>query len=222
MKHIYVVRHGETDFNIRAILQGWSDKPLNNNGRELAVVTGRGLSDIRFDYAFSSPLIRAYETGEIILGENRAGSTKKIIIDDRIKEINFGEWEGLCCRKDNFEIGDPSFWDFYNDPLGFSGGPGGESMREVCKRTEDFLLELIHDDRYEDKSVAVFTHGCAMRAMLQMFYAEGEPFWHGQTPPNCCVNIIEVKGDVPELVADDKVYYDPSLVRDTYMQEKNS
>ncbi len=220
MKHIYVIRHGETDYNTKAILQGWSDKPLNKNGRDLAVITGKGLSDICFDYAFSSPLIRAYETGEIILGENLAGSTKEIITDDRIKEINFGSWEGLCCKRDNFEIGDPSFWNFYDDPLGFSGGPGGESMTEVCKRTGDFLTELINDSRYEGKNVAVFTHGCAMRAMLQMFYPEGEPFWHGSTPPNCCVNIIEVTGKEPRLIADDKVYYDPSLVRDAYMQEK--
>ncbi|MCR4591131.1 MAG: histidine phosphatase family protein [Lachnospiraceae bacterium] len=217
MRKIYIVRHGETDWNNAGRLQGWTDMPLNANGVELASITGKGLSDVHFDLAFSSPLIRAYQTGELVLKENRAGSVPDIIKDDRIKEIGFGKWEGLCCRKDNFEINDEKFWDFYNDPFGFEGGPGGESISAVCVRTGDFLQELINKAEYEGKCIAVFTHGCAVRAMLRVVYDKNDTFWRGQTPPNCCVNIIEAENGEARLTADDLVLYDPSLVRDMYM-----
>lgn len=220
MRKIYVVRHGETDWNNLAKLQGWSDIPLNSNGIELAVVTGKGLADVHFDMAFSSPLKRAYETGKLILKENRSASVPEIVIDERIKEIGFGEWEGLCCRKENFEIGDDRFWDFYNDPLGFEGAPGGESIKDVCRRTGEFLRELISSEEYEGMYIAVFTHGCALRAMLRVVYKDDDPFWRGHTPPNCSVNIIEAENGKALLTADDMVFYDRSLVRETYMSKK--
>ncbi len=213
---IYIVRHGETKLNSEGRLQGWIDEPLIENGRELARITGQKLSDICFHVAYSSPLIRAYETGQIILKENAAGSTKHIIKDDRIKEINFGEWDGLGCTKKNFEIGNEDFWKFYSDPFGFEGAPGGESIPAVCKRTGEFLDEILADSALEDKNVIVFMHGGSLRALLRKVYPENEPFWHGQTPPNCCVNIIEAHGGVPKLIADDKVYYDPELIRNMY------
>jgi len=222
LRKIYVVRHGETEWNSEGRLQGWTDIPLNSNGRALAVLTGKGLKDVHFDMAFSSPLKRACETGQLILGENRAGSVTDITVDNRIKEICFGAWEGLCCRKDNFEVGDESFFKFFKDPLGFEGAPEGESIKAVCERTGEFLRELINSPEYEDKCVAVFTHGCALRAMLRVVYAEDDPFWRGQTPPNCCVNIIEVREGTARLVADDMILYDPSLVRETYISDRDA
>ena len=68
---IYIVRHGETNGNLRGALQGWMDELLNEKGRELAIITARALSDIKFDVAISSPLSRAYETAEIILRKNK-------------------------------------------------------------------------------------------------------------------------------------------------------
>ena len=56
---IYIIRHGETDMNARAVMQGWMDEPLNTSGRDLAVITGRAMRGIHFDGCFSSPLIRA-------------------------------------------------------------------------------------------------------------------------------------------------------------------
>ena len=56
---IYIVRHGETEANKQGYVQGWTDVPLNENGRILAELTGRGMKDIRFDHCFSSPLTRA-------------------------------------------------------------------------------------------------------------------------------------------------------------------
>ena len=82
---IYIVRHGETNGNLRGALQGWMDELLNEKGRELAIITARALSDIKFDVAISSPLSRAYETAEIILRKNKK-DIPPIQTDDRLKE----------------------------------------------------------------------------------------------------------------------------------------
>ena len=87
---IYIVRHVETNGNLRGALQGWMDELLNEKGRELALITARALSDIKFDVAISSPLSRAYETAEIILRKNKK-DIPPIQTDDRLKEMFFGE-----------------------------------------------------------------------------------------------------------------------------------
>ena len=89
---LYILRHGETDLNTKGVMQGWLDAPLNRNGRELAVLTGRAMRGLHFDKCISSPLIRAKETAEIVLKESENRLT--ITVDDRIREINFGAMEG--------------------------------------------------------------------------------------------------------------------------------
>ena len=69
---IYIMRHGETDWNRENKIQGRVDIPLNENGRELARITAEKLKKIPFAAAITSPLIRAKETAEIIMGDRRA------------------------------------------------------------------------------------------------------------------------------------------------------
>lgn len=204
---IYIIRHGETNLNAKGIMQGWLDEPLNHNGRKLAAITGRAMRGIHFDYCISSPLIRAKETTEIILRESE--NNIKVSTDDRIKEINFGTLEG----KEISSMGDAGR-SFYTDPFNFAGFPGGESIQDVCNRTQQFLKELIA--RNDRNNYLIGIHGCALRAMLNFFYENPSDFWHGHVPYNCCVSIIEVKNGEARLIADDKVYYDKSLIIDRY------
>ena len=202
---IYIVRHGETEANKNGYLQGWTDVPLNENGRFIAELTGRGLKDIRFDHCISSPLIRAKETAEILLRES--GNSVSISFDDRIKEMNFGSFEGMSVR-------DEKLIQFLMEPVVDYKFPDGESFQEVMKRTQEFLKELIAKD--DGKTYLVSTHGCALRAMLNFLYEDKDDYWHGHVPYNCCVNIIDVKNGTVTLIADDIIYYDPKLAFDRY------
>ena len=202
---IYIVRHGETKANKQGYVQGWTDVPLNENGRILAELTGRGMKSIRFDHCISSPLIRAKETAEILLRES--GNSVSVSFDDRIKEMNFGSFEGISVR-------DEQVAQFLKDPVVDFKIPGGESIQEVMKRTQEFLKELIARD--DDKTYLVSTHGCALRAMLNFLYENQDDYWHGHIPYNCCVNIIDAKNGTATLIADDKIYYDPELAIDRY------
>lgn len=212
---LYIIRHGETNGNLKGILQGWTDEPLNEKGRKLAALSGQALSDVKFDYAFSSPLSRAYETAEIVLQQNRRA---KAIIqkDDRLKEMNFGEWEGLGITKQNFSIPSDTFNLFYTDPFLFKNSSTGESIYQVCQRTGKFYQDIIQNPDYEDKTILIATHGFALRAMLQQVYEDKKDFWHGKIPDNCAVNVIEAHSGVGHLVGDDLIFYDPELCVNPY------
>ena len=91
---LYIVRHGETDWNQERRMQGEHDTPLNKNGKELARITARALEDVPFDLAISSPLSRALETARILIGDRKI----PVLRDSRIREINWGEWDGIGVR----------------------------------------------------------------------------------------------------------------------------
>ena len=83
---LYIIRHGETLWNTEGRLQGKADIDLNENGVRLAKVTAKGMKDIPFDLAITSPLIRARRTAELVLGDRQV----PIIEDARIQEITLG------------------------------------------------------------------------------------------------------------------------------------
>ena len=81
---LYLIRHGETDYNRNRRIQGQCDIPLNDYGRKLAYQTAEGLRDVPFDAVFTSPLVRAKETARIVMGERKL----PFFEDDRIAEIS--------------------------------------------------------------------------------------------------------------------------------------
>lgn len=91
MLKVYLLRHGLTDWNKLRRVQGSSDIPLNEEGRRVARLTAEGMRDMPIDLVYSSPLKRARETAEIIC----AGRDVPIVFDERIREIGFGEFEGV-------------------------------------------------------------------------------------------------------------------------------
>ena len=211
---IYIVRHGETDLNSKGVMQGVLDVPLNQSGRDLAAVTGRAIRDIHFDCCISSPLNRAVETAEILLRES--GNSVPLIIDDRIMEINCGAYEG---RKLS-EMGEDSTL-YFTDPFRFPGFPNGETIQDLCHRTQAFLKELITRD--DGKTYLVSTHGCAMRAMVNYLNDRPGEFWFGAIPYNCSMTIIEAENGRPHIIEVNRVYYDLNLTENPlkkYMPEQ--
>ena len=176
---------------------------------DLAKQTGQALKGVKFDIAFTSPLIRAVHTAHLLL-ESSENETP-VVIDDRIKEVNMGSWQGMPIKSE--EISQEECARFFKDPWKFKGFPGGENLYQLCERTQSFLRELATKD-YD--TVLVSTHGAALRAMLNCLYEDKEDYWHGHPAYNCAVNIIEVKNGQMKLIADDKIYYDRNLCVDRY------
>lgn len=205
---IYLIRHGETDLNKHKILQGRSDHELNEYGRELARVTGKALKDVTFDLVFTSPLKRAKETAMLLVSENAAEVKPPIFEEERIQEISFGDFEGKCYGKDNFNMPDDTFLNFFDKPERYNTPPNGESFADILKRTGDFLAELMEKDEYKDKTILLSTHGCALKALLaNVRNTPISEFWGDGVHKNCAVSIVEVKDGRAIVTEDGKLFY---------------
>ena len=199
---LYVLRHGITQWNKLKKVQGAVDIPLAPEGIELAKKTGEALKDMHFDICFTSPLTRAKQTAQYVLGDKKV----PIIEDKRIQEIDFGVLEGTRFKDAQGKIISHEMEIFFTDPLKFKRPENGENIFDILKRTREFWQEKITDPALTDKTVLVSSHGCAVRALLQNIYQDHENFWHGCVPPNCSINLVEVKDGKVRLLEEDKVY----------------
>lgn len=209
--NIYIIRHGETDANKNSILQGQTNLPLNEDGIRLARVTGQRMKGIKFDACFSSPLDRAIDTAKIILEET--GNNIDINIDERIIEFNLGDWDGKSFAPGNLEVPILKMLMFNKNAFWVGKIKNGESAREVCARTQEFLKELATKNY---NNVLVSSHGGAIRAMLNMLYENKRSFWQGRVPYNCAVNILECIDGNLKLIEKDKIYYDSKDIVDRF------
>lgn len=200
---LYIIRHGETSWNRERKLQGHHGSDLNAQGIEEAKKTARGLVDIPFTRCFTSPLIRAKHTAELIM----EGRDVPIIEDDRLMEIGFGIWEG----RDILDIpnsGDEENWNrFMQDPFHYEAPEGGELIDELLTRTGALFEELVSNPAFADETILISCHGCSCRAFLHSVYEDKNDFWHGGVPKNCAVNIVEVDSDGVRLIESDRLFY---------------
>ena len=97
---IYIIRHGQTDWNVNKIIQGQKDIELNNTGEEQARNQIKIFNEYNFDLIISSTLKRAQKTAQIINSEKNVD----IIYDDRLRERNFGDYEGTPSNFDEDPI----------------------------------------------------------------------------------------------------------------------
>lgn len=201
---LYIIRHGETDWNVKRRFQGHSDIPLNEEGRRLAHLTAQALEAVPFTRVITSPLKRALETAMILKGEREIPVT----VEPRIKEIGFGEYEGLCCSKEGYNIPDPEFMNFFEKPEAYQPPKGAESIEALRERTADFFEELAHNRTMENETILVSTHGAALRGILSYINQIGiEDFWKGGVHKNCAITIVDITAGNASVIEEGKVYY---------------
>ena len=159
------VRHGETAWNAGRRFQGQSDVALSPRGTAQATALERALADFPFTHAFSSDLIRALETARTIVG----GRGLAVVTDPRLREFDFGEWEGLTwgeivARWPELGRRLPTQARLY-EPI------GGERFEHVKARVRTFL-----DDLRENVAVRralVVTHAGALHAAMDVLRPDG-------------------------------------------------
>lgn len=180
---LYLMRHGQTDWNARAALQGRTDIPLNATGRAQAAAARTLLAGVAFNAVYSSPLCRAVETAELATGWPK----ERIQRDERLIEISFGPWEGCESRT----LG-PAFAPFFADPANYRPPQGGESLQSLMARTGAFAAEVLA--RHAGGTVLAASHGAALHALLTCALKRpmGE-FWAANLG-NCCVAVLESSG----------------------------
>jgi broad specificity phosphatase PhoE len=176
---VLLARHGETDDNREPLrFQGWRDTPLNENGRRQAHELAERVQDMGIRSLFSSDLMRARATAEIV------GATLGLQprLDWRLREGNRGRWEGDLFR-DVAEAEPDLFAEWMRAGEGWRF-PGGESLREqqdrVTASTEDVRASA-------DLPALVVCHGGSIRVMLCRSDPRGLDAFHDFKVPNVAV-----------------------------------
>lgn len=173
---IYIIRHGQTDANLRNELQGRRDVPLNEQGREQARRARAFLDErgILFDRVYSSPLCRAVETARIV-----SGGGVPVEKDDRLLEMDYGPYEGMDLRKPTAEV-IAFFSDFAHNPA-----PAGmEQLSSVTARAGRFVEDVA---RASGERVLVSTHAILMKGILEYLTPDSCGGYWSKYIGNCAV-----------------------------------
>lgn len=156
---IYIVRHGETEWNLKRIVQGQMDSPLTDLGISQAKDLAKELREIKFDLVFSSDLLRAKKTAEIIAAEHKL----TVETTELLRERAFGKLEGKPVEALR------AFEDLFaklkhEEIFVYKSSPDVESDKEITTRLITFLRETAIT--HAGKKILVVTHGGVMRAFL--------------------------------------------------------
>ncbi|MBS3781775.1 MAG: histidine phosphatase family protein [Candidatus Thermoplasmatota archaeon] len=202
MTKLFIARHGQTEWNRDSKLQGWKDAPLTERGIEQARALRDRLMDEEFDAVYCSPLGRTLKTAEIVLD----GKDLSFIEDERLKEIDMGQWEGIKTDdiKKKFS---KQYADFWERPHKFKP-IDGESFHELKERVVSFLEDVL--ERHKGENILIFSHGCASKVMMSYFEERSlKELWKPPKLEEGCLNIVEVEeGDVEVILFGDTSFQD--------------
>lgn len=159
---IYLVRHGQTEWNLEKRMQGHKNSPLT----KLGITQARGLYNKLFeeniDIIYSSESKRAYNTAEIIKG-NR---TIPIMVKQELREIHMGHWEGL--QQLDIINKYPESWDhFWNKPHLYVPTELGESYQELQDRVIPVVEDIINLS--QGKTILIVTHRITLKMIMAYF-----------------------------------------------------
>lgn len=190
---IYLLRHGETDWNIEGRLQGRMDIPMNDSGKKQIEWIGYYLKENEFcvDHIISSPLLRAKETAEIIAEE--IDFEGNILYDELLLERSFGKLEGVLWSPE-IDLNDTKH--------------DIESVESLCQRAKE-----VWSDYVVEKDILIVAHGAIIKAIVvaltdgkvqyednRIFIKQGDILW-GEVDDNGYVNRLSylIEGEVFEI-----------------------
>ena len=178
---IYIIRHGKTELNKSNVLQGRSNYPLNDEGIRQAEETAKLLESVEFDHVYSSPLIRAVQTAEII------APNCEMKIDERLIEMDYGPYEGTGLRNMPEELRI-----FFSDFIHNSAPDGMEQLSEVVMRTGAFLEDI----RTLEGNILISTHAIAMKGLLENLTPDSQGGYWSKYIGNCAVYVADNKDGI--------------------------
>lgn len=153
--HLYVVRHGSTYNNINGLINGRNDIGMSEKGIEEIKVTALLLKDVSFDIVYSSPLLRAKQTANIIVN-----GRLPINYDERITERDAGVFT-------NKEVTSLNLNNWYDIKTNFVAG-GAETFSDVVRRVNLFLEEI--KQKYPSETILIITHAGIIKALEVCLY----------------------------------------------------
>ncbi|MBZ0216975.1 MAG: 2,3-bisphosphoglycerate-dependent phosphoglycerate mutase [Fimbriimonadaceae bacterium] len=164
---LVLVRHGQSEWNLKNLFTGWKDVPLTDKGIDEAKKAGKRLAELglEFDLAYTSKLTRAQDTLTLIL-QGIGQSDLPVIEDEALNERDYGDLVGLNKDEARKRWGDEQvhIWRrSYDVPP-----PGGESLKDTAARVLPYYLTDILPDVLSGKRVLISAHGNSLRALIMV------------------------------------------------------
>ena len=161
-----MIRHGETALNVKGCYYGRTDAVLSEKGISQARYLKEILKEVSFDYIVASPLVRAYNTAQIVMEERE----QEIFGDRRLMEQDFGIFEGMTYKE--IQNTYPKELDAWNEEFSTYSIPKGESFADVRSRAEDFLRDIPSGRESKGEKMLIVAHkgtlGHLLAAMLKL------------------------------------------------------
>ena len=189
---IYIVRHGQTEWNLLGKTQGHGNSDLTPKGIEQAELLADSMTKYPIDYIYSSDLGRAYQTAEII-GNKLSIEVEKT---EALREMNFGTWEGRII-KDIIEE-DPELYKMWRNEPHLAKIPQGETLSQIKERTDAFIKEI--NEKYDGKHIVLVTQSLCARIMLLSFLDSDVKNIYRINQANTALNIIELRDYGPVVM----------------------
>ncbi len=181
---IYIVRHGQTEWNIENRMQGSKNSDLTEQGKIDALKLGASLKDIQIDYIYTSPLTRAYDTAYLIKGDRDI----PLQVDENLIEMSFGIWEGML-NDYVIETYKEEHYKFWNEPHLFVPN-GGEYFEELINRVKITLNDIAKANKGEN--ILIVTHTIVIKAIYSIIKGyELKDFWNPPFIKNTSLTILE-------------------------------
>ena len=181
---IYIVRHGETDWNVEEKMMGVTDVPLNKRGEKQAENIASHLKNIHFDVIYSSPLSRTVKTALAINTYHEL----PIIKNKALREREFGKFEGKHYTEIQSIHAALMFSETWNYPD--YRPPNGESIHDVQKRVLTFITALLRKNT--GKSVLLVSHGVTIRLLTALFLRTQPKYFNDIRFQNASLTLIEL------------------------------
>lgn len=173
---LLLARHGMTAWNDQRRFQGQTDVPLNDAGKQQALALSTRLAREDIHTIYASDLRRAWQTAQEIKVQNHC----PLVPEPRLRELRFGEWEGLTYKK--IQVRDPqALLAWQNETLSYAP-PGGESLTQLTARVAA-ALEDIHD-AHPQETVLLVAHAGALQVLLcQVLGLSPDMYWQFRLEP---------------------------------------
>lgn len=164
MAMLVLIRHGQSQWNLENRFTGWTDVPLTPQGEKDAATAGKHLTDLSFDLAFTSRLIRANQTLDLLLA-SMGKENMQIEKDSALNERHYGDLQGLNKAETAEKFGQEQvkLWrrSYATRP------PNGESIEDCEHRTTPFFVQYILPHLEAGKNVLVVAHGNSLRPIIK-------------------------------------------------------
>lgn len=159
MTRLYIVRHGQTEYNAKKMWIGRTDAPLDETGTQQARKIAAKLVDVEFEAIYTSPMSRAINTAAPI-AENRKNIN--LIMNYGLSERDFGEWE--CKTREEIAEENSEMFNRESDRWFYEEAPGGESMEQVYKRSAQTVDKIT--EQHSRGNVLLVTHHLTAKCMI--------------------------------------------------------